>query len=290
MVKKLLLFLLGALIVGLLVYLIESCMGPSLRVGPFTPNPGPAVPWYPFDEYPLTEEDKENGLTTSPFADRRLSTADHFSKWFDSSLDASTVTCSSKVISLNVNLTGNISGNLSFNLNKRRGGTFPNGMNNGNTQLGGVEDNGILLRSQHYKFEVVVEFDNLEEGFYGQMISDHYGWTWGGPNVEFHDDHPANDHAELNLANLGPDEKIEDFPVFEVQGNTIRWIDGPNYNGFSWVEQHQYVLVYAGSCGVVTHLEIIEITYPSSGIPSATILSKEDFEARVDEWRFIDNE
>jgi hypothetical protein len=245
-------------------------------------NPEPPFKWNPFDDYPLTNIDKENNRTESFWNTNKLDPELYRDKFFNKlSGDAA---CLSIVRSLTVNLTGQISGNLRFNQGKRMLVGSPE-LNNDNKDLGGVYISAYGIQSEFYKYEVVIDFDGLEEGFYGQMISGCVSGT--NPQVEFSDDSPENDWDGLNW-NLGPGEKKEDYPVFEVDGDIVRWIDAPQARS-PFIPCKNYVIVYAGACGTVTHMQIIEITYPSGSKPTARTLSKDEFRNAVSGWTYKSN-
>jgi hypothetical protein len=104
--------------------------------------------------------------------------------------------------------------------------------------------------------------------------------------VQFTDDSPANDHGELTW-NLESGEKKEDFPVFEVDGNTIRWIDSPQWTNSVLIgEGRKFVLIYAGTCGYVTHAAILEITFSEAAAPTARVLTEAQFKAAVAGFSF----
>ena len=293
-IRNLLVFFVGILLPLLLV----SCMqdtkpSPEVAESIYLANPEPPYKWYPFDDYPLTEIDKEAGRTTSFWNTWKLNHKEFENQFFDREFWQIDHACLSRVKSLTVNLTGNISGKLSFNQKKRmKRVTIPE-LNDGNTKLGGVYKSSGFLETAFYKYEVVVEFDSLVEAFYGQMISGAFGSSTTKPIIEFHDDSPANDWANLKWdLDTAAGEKKDDFPVLEVQGNTVRWIDAPQATNFS-IPGQNYVIVYAGVCGAITHMEIIEINYveddpkdPNENGPHARIISKEEFRDAVDSWSF----
>ncbi len=258
-------------------------------------NPKPPYQWYPFEDYPLTALDKQSGRTESVWNTWQLDSREFNNQFFDKEFWQIDHACLSRVKSLTVNLTGAISGNLSFNQGKRMDGTsgIPE-LNGGNTTLGGIYKSAGLYETAFYKYEVVVEFDSLVEAFYGQMISGAFGASSTKPTIEFHDDSPANDWDGLDWGGLdtAAGETKSDFPVFEVEGNTVRWLDSPQANNFT-IPGQNYVIVYAGVCGAVTHMDIIEINYveddpndSAANGPHARIISKDQFRDAVDSWSF----
>jgi hypothetical protein len=264
----------------LIIILLLSCDGEESRE--ITPNPSPPYHWYPFENYPLTPADREANRMVSSWNTRKADHTQYNNRWFDAA--QGDLACVSKVTSFTANLTGTVSGRLSFNLDKRRRGNATPGMIGGDRNLGPVGGAG-WTRNQHYKFEVVIVYSNLVEGFYGQIISAPMDYEEGDMEIEFKNDFPENDHAKLNW-DLAAGETKEQFATFEIQGNTVRWIDGPQYAGSNMDDQAQYVVVYAGACGLVTHVEIIEIIYARNGPPTASKLTKNQFDTKVKSWSF----
>lgn len=260
-----------------------SCDGNNDNNREITPNPSPPYHWYPFENYPLTPADREAGRTVSRWNARKADHNQYGGRWFDSA--QGDPACPTNVTSLTTNLTGNVTCNLSFNMEKRKRNYNTPGMIGGDKTLGPVGTGGFV-RNQHYKFEVVIVYNNLTEGFYGQMISAPMDYSTGNMDIQFENDFPANDHNKLNW-NLAQGETKAQFPVIEITGNTIHWIDGPQFaTGFESDDQVRYVIIYAGACGVVTHMEILEIMYPRGGPPTAVKMSKNQFQAKAKSWSF----
>ncbi len=188
--------------------------------------------------------------------------------------------------SLSVNLTGKVTGGLSFNQEKRMSKTKKiKELAGGNTTLGPVHRRSGILKNQFYKYEVVIVFDGLEEAFYGQMITKPVINKPKDLKVVFEDDYPANDWDGLDWGGLKGKEKKGDFPVFEVKGNTVRWIDAPQRKDFS-LSKKRFVFIYAGACGRATYLKIIEIIYPNKAAPTAKLISKDQFKKAVSSWSY----
>lgn len=214
-------------------------------------TPKPPDGWYPFKEgTDYKPDDYENKLPKS---------------------EAST-SCATKVSGIEIHDKGKIVGTLKYNLKQRSGGDAKE-TNGGNTDLGGVFDGGTILDWYHYKFEVEVSFTpNLEKSFYGQMATDPFTMD-KKEDVKFHDDTPANDYIGMQWI-LRPSEKKSDFPVVEVQGNTVRWIDAPG--GANQGNTTQIFIVYAGSCGKLTDVKVFKVEYPKKKKPQISYIDPPD--------------
>jgi hypothetical protein len=250
------------------------------------PNPTPPYSWYPFWDHPLTSIDREAQRATSAWNSRKLQVEAKANGFVTGTAD---LACLSKVQSLTVSLTGPIVGGLKFNQAKRMGARAQApALNGNNTTLGGFWVPGDQVAIHHFKFQVIVTYDDLTEAFYGQMFSGPLLTAFGKRNYEFHDDSPENDWSGLNWT-LGPGEKKEDFPILEVEGTTVRWIDAPEAHDGGLqnsVPGIGYAIVYAGACGIVTHQEIVEISYPAGAPPTARMLTPAQFTAAVAGWTY----
>jgi len=256
-------------------------------------NPEPPYKWYPFEPYRVMSLD--DSRKASIFATRQLDAARYQNRFFRYHLPQGDLLCLSRVIDFKVNISGPIEGGLEFNQGKRMKGVKVAALN-GNKMLGGTRKSKMFIESQFFKYEVVVKFDNPREGgFYGQMISvDPVKPGTVNPQIIFKDDSPANDWNGCNW-DLGPGEKKEDYPIFEVETGTgvgapttIRWIDSPQAKNIPNTFGTKYVWVYAGACGLVTHAQILQITYTPGIAPIATKITEAQFQAAVGSgsWSF----
>jgi hypothetical protein len=229
-----------------------------------SPTPGPPIGLYPFKEGAgYKPDDYVNKLPKSEAAE----------------------SCKNKVTSLEIHDKRKVVGNLKFNLRPRGDGNAAE-MNGGNTDLGPVFEEMTLTNWYFYKYEVEISFTaGLEDTFYGQMITDPF--TIGTkPDVQFHDDTPANDWINKEWQ-LKPSEKKTDFPVIEIQGNTVRWIDSPGGTTFKVANTTQIIIVYAGACGKLTHLKIIKIEYPKGKKPKFSFVDPpENLKDEVKSFKF----
>ncbi len=208
--------------------------------------------------------------------------------------------CPTQVHSFNLFLSGQVRGSLSFNQHKRGGPRWANSMNGGNTTLGGFQNYQTRFNSWlGYKYQVEIRFlGPLQHAFYGQMIADPQAFSFSDP--EFHDDPPANDWPTKRW-NLGPGESKSSFPVIELVTLTntdhiVRYIDSPGGGevmGIGRSDKYVYVIIYAGACGVVTHIKYLQLYYPdqfrwTDGTPRATEMTLQEFRDAVGDWSFAD--
>lgn len=229
---------------------------PPYRWDPFTPWPGETPNQYP----PINEDD-----------------------FFSTTIIPSDCTTSVKdPPGITIRLTGNIVGNLSYNDLQRgngRPGASP-AVNNGNKQLGGFrkQPGGAPSRTG-YKYQVEITWEGpLKDAFWGQMASDMHYNVWNpNPAVEFDDDTPANDWVTKPW-NLKPGEKKSDFPVVELVGQTLRYIDAPQGPVPDTVPGVKFFLIYAGACGKATHRKILMLFFPPFLLnPMAFEIPENDF-------------
>jgi hypothetical protein len=189
--------------------------------------------------------------------------------------------CPTSVVSLRVLTTGKVDGNLSYHTAPRRSGTMPE-TNDGNTDLGGVYKKYGPVENWAFKFEVVIEFQGpLGNAFYGQLMSN--SLAPNAPAPVFGDDTPQNDWIGKSW-DVPAGKSKSDFPVVEVSGNTVRWIDAPQ--GTSRGNTKSYAILYAGACGKVTHTAILRLDFPSGGAPTARILSDAQFAAEAGSFTY----
>ncbi len=250
--------------------------------------PTPEFPyrWHPFDDWPGDQgypayEKEDNLDLVAPLPEE----------------------CPTHVHMFNLYTRGQIRGSLSFNQYKRGGSRIHPSMNRGNTTLGGFID--ALLRPPYipliwlgYKYQVEIRFlGPLEYGFFGQMISSAQWFEFTDP--EFKADSPENDSIG-KVWHLAPGDRKSDFPVIEIVKLTdtdhiVRYIDAPGGFYYRVGDRTTYVLIYAGACGVVTHVKYLKIYYPdiwaiSDSIrPVATELTPNEFKDAVGGWKFADN-
>ncbi|MGE0653360.1 MAG: hypothetical protein AB7P12_16690, partial [Alphaproteobacteria bacterium] len=245
--------------------------------------PTPDLPrrWYPFDPWPGSE-------TYQPYA-----VADD--------LDLTTplpAGCPTHVHAFDLYLAGQVRGSLSFNQYKRGGPPYAKPMNDGNTMLGGFESIPNRIMSwKAYKYQVEIRFlGPFQHAFFGQMIASPQSFSFSDPT--FDDDSPANDWPG-KVWNLAPGDKKSDFPVIEIVTLTqtdhiVRYIDAPGGSevmGVGLSDKYQYVLIYAGACGVITHVKYLQLYFPdqfrwTDGTPRATEMNLAQFRNAVGSWSF----
>jgi hypothetical protein len=244
----------AALLAALAGHAAETTTAENLE-----PTPKPPYAW------PVFKEGFRHGDSNFP----ALSPATYAGK---SIASAPAAGCPTSVVSLNVLTSGKVQGGLSYNTEARGSGGMPE-TNNGNTDLGGVHKKSGPFENWAFKFEVVIVFQGpLENAFYGQLMSQPLAPGAQGP--VFGNDTPENDWIGKSW-NLPAGKTKSDFPVVEVSGNTVRWIDAPQ--GVSRGNTKSYAIFYAGTCGKVTHTAILRIDFPNSSEPTGTLLTDAQF-------------
>jgi len=245
------------------------------------PTPDPPRRWYPFRTWPGSEN-------YSAYQNRV-------------NLDLSgtqPAACPTRVHAFNLYLCGQLRGNLSFNQHKRGGPSYAHSMNGGNTKLGGFQNYQTRLNSWlAYKYQVEIRIlGPMQHAFYGQMIADPQAFSFTDP--VFHDDSPANDWPGKRW-NLAAGERKSSFPVIELvtltnSDHILRYIDAPGGGevmGIGISDKYSYVIIYAGACGVLTHVKYLQLYYPdqfrwTDGTPRATEMSFAQFRNAVGDWSF----
>ena len=245
-----------------LIFFMLGCDG-ARKVTTTAEHKVPTGP--PAPVYPLTQATKpaDNALPTS----------------------APVATCGTQVAPpLQVFIAGPVRGGLKYNTLPRGKGGYPE-TNNDNTTLGGFLKNNIVNWYQ-FKYQVEVTFVGpMKDAVYGQMISDPTDRASTTANIEFKDDSPEND-AVGNEWTLEPGQQNSRFPVVEVAGQTVRWIDAPGGYGTRWSNTKSFIIDYAGACGVITHLQVYKYDVVGGAVPTMTALTLAQLKAEVGNFSF----
>lgn len=233
-------------------------------------TPTPPYGWNLFGPPP-------DGLTAKPldttaFADKDLA-------------QAAAAGCGTKVVPpIGYRTQGAISGKLVFHAFKRGDYSYPEvnspSVPNSNTTLGSC-DYGHYC----FKYEITVTFAGpMKDAFYGQLISASPTST-NKDDVVFKDDTPANDWPGKKW-NLKAGETKGMFPVVEVAGQTVRWIDAPGGTELAMRGKNNFIIVYAGACGVVTDTKFFKIRYFESEHAKMTELTLAQLKAEVNSFKY----
>jgi hypothetical protein len=254
-------------------------------LNPGTQNAQPPYAWSPFSPWPAP--DSSDPTKISPWEQERLVAE----AWSNRDLTSKPIAgCPSMVVDppgIVIRTTGTLVGGLSYNVSKRRQRIMLPALNGGNTQLGDARNADNT--ASYFKFQVEIQFNNLTEAFYGQMVMpDFLPLTGTGSRISFKDDTPAN-----TFPGLDPPPGVNpatSAPVFEVAGTTVRWIDAPQATSFlgsftGW-NQRKFILVYAGACGRVSHVMYLELSYAATGPTTARVLTHAQFAQAVAGWSF----
>jgi len=218
------------------------------------PDPTPPYRWNLFSPWPVSGAGITPPVPLTPPVDALFPIG-------------SAVGCATEVVipnGITAKLSGTTTGALGYNGRPRGGGNYPS-VNGGKKTLGGFRDTLNWMSTRiGYKYEVSVTFQGpLKDAFYGQLISGPHSLDVTKPvHAKFRDDGPANDWVGKTW-NLKPGETKAAFPVIEVVGQTVRWIDAPGGSPFSVQGTYHIVILYAGACGAVEDIEILLVKYPA---------------------------